>query len=46
MCDMYRYLMQQLWDSELLESIAEDITGKRETNKKYPAILDGVHMIC
>lgn len=46
MCDMYRYLMQQLWDSELLESIAEDITGKRETNRKYPAILDGVHMIC
>lgn len=46
MCDMYKYLMQQLWDSTLLESIAEDITGKREENKKYPAILDGVHMIC
>lgn len=46
MCDMYRYLMQQLWDSSLLESIAHDITGKRESNKKYPATLDGVHMIC
>ena len=46
MCDMYRYLMQQLWDSSLLESIAEDITGTREQNKKYPAVLDGVHMIC
>ena len=46
LCTMYRYLMQQLWDSTLLESIAEDITGKRENNKKYPAILDGVHMIC
>lgn len=46
MCDMYKYLMQQLWDSELLESIAQDITGKHEDNKKYPAILDGVHMIC
>ena len=46
MCSMYAYLMQQLWDSTLLESIAEDITGTREENKKYPAILDGVHMIC
>lgn len=46
LCTMYRYLMQQLWDSELLESIAEDITGKREDIKKYPATLDGVHMIC
>ena len=46
MCEMYRYLMQQLWDSTLLESIAEDITGKWEENRKYPAILDGVHMIC
>lgn len=46
MCEMYRYLMQQLWDSTLLESIAADITGQREENKKYPAILDGVHMIC
>lgn len=46
MCAMYRYLMQQLWDSELLDSIAEDITGKRERHTKYPAILDGVHMIC
>ena len=46
MCSMYAYLMQQLWDSTLLESIAEDITGIREENKKYPAILDGVHMIC
>jgi hypothetical protein len=43
---MYRYLMQQLWDSSLLESIAEDITGKREQNRKYPAMLDGVHMVC
>lgn len=46
MCDMYRYLMQQLWDSTLLESIAEDITGKREEHRKYPDVLDGVHMIC
>lgn len=46
MCDMYRHLMQQLWDSQLLEYIAECITGKRETNQKYPSILDGVHMIC
>lgn len=46
MCDMYRHLMQQLWDSNLLESIAEDITGKRETIRKYPSILDGIHMIC
>lgn len=46
MCAMYRYLMQQLWDSHLLESIAEDITGKREQNRKYPAVLDGVHMLC
>lgn len=46
MCEMYRYLMQQLWDSQLLESIAEDITGKREQNRKYPAELDGVHMLC
>lgn len=46
MCDMYRYLMQQLWDSTLLDSIAEDITGKREHHTKHPAILDGVHMIC
>jgi len=46
LCSMYRYLMQQLWDSSLLESIAEDITGKREQNRKYPAMLDGVHMIC
>ncbi len=46
MCSMYAYLMQQLWDSTLLESIAQDITGTREENKKYPAILDGVHMIC
>lgn len=46
MCDMYRYLMQQLWDSTLLDSIAEDITGKRERHTKHPAILDGVHMIC
>lgn len=46
MCRMYSYLMQQLWDSTLLESIANDITGKWENNRKYPAILDGVHMIC
>lgn len=46
MCSMYSYLMQQLWDSTLLESIAEQITGKWESNRKYPAILDGVHMIC
>lgn len=46
MCSMYAYLMQQLWDSTLLESIANDITGKWENNRKYPAILDGVHMIC
>lgn len=46
LCAMYRYLMQQLWDSSLLESIAEDITGVREENRKYPAVLDGVHMIC
>ena len=46
MCEMYRYLMQQLWDSTLLESIAADITGRWEENKKYPAILDGIHMIC
>ena len=46
LCSMYAYLMQQLWDSELLESIAQDITGKREQNRKYPAMLDGVHMIC
>ena len=46
MCEMYQYLMQQLWESVLLESIAEDITGKREQNRKYPAVLDGVHMLC
>lgn len=46
MCHMYRYLMQQLWDSTLLDSIAEDITGVREHHTKHPAVLDGVHMIC
>jgi hypothetical protein len=46
LCAMYRYLMQQLWDSSLLESIAEDITGKRVEIKKYATVLDGVHMIC
>lgn len=46
LCVMYRYLMQQLWDSALLESVAEDILGTRTKHTKYPAILNGVHMIC
>ena len=43
---MYQYLMQQLWDSDLLMHIAEEITGKREKMTHYPLHLDGVHMIC
>ena len=45
MVEMYRYLMQQLWDSTLLESIFEDISGVRPEHVKHEGVLDGVHMI-
>ena len=46
MCKMYRYIMQQVWDSDILASIASDITGQPVRISKQPATLDGVHMIC
>ena len=46
MVKMYRYIMQQVWDSSILDSIVEDITGKYEPSVKYPQNLDGMYMIC
>ena len=45
LCKQYRYAMQQLWDSTVLEHIAECITGKREESRKYEALINGVHAI-
>lgn len=42
---MYRFLMQQLWDSTLVEHIAHQLTGKRPRFQKTPVCLNGKHLL-